>query len=100
MKSLKSFAFIFALFAITTVSCKKETISSQLEITGTIAKTGITTYQYGSHTITDDNSFYALRSTAVNLDDYVGQEVTIFGEIVDGYPVDGGPDFIEVTQVD
>jgi len=100
MKSLKSFAIIFALLATATFSCKKDNLNSTIEVTGTIAETGITTYQYGSHTISGDNVFYALRSTDINLDDYIGQVITVTGELIDGYPVDGGPDYLEVTQVD
>ncbi|WP_339341950.1 hypothetical protein [uncultured Polaribacter sp.] len=55
----------------------------------------MTTYQYGTHTA----SGYALRSSAVHLDDYVNQNITVFGYKIDGYPVDGGPDYIEVEEI-
>jgi len=79
------------------ISCKKEvTITpDKLELTGTIQKQGITTYQYGTHTI----SGYALRSSSVTLDDYINQNVTVVGHKIDGYPVDGGPDYIEVEEI-
>lgn len=41
---------------------------------------------------------YALRSDDVRLGDYVGRRVQVSGSLVDGYPVDGGPEFLEVTE--
>ncbi|HLL57614.1 MAG TPA: hypothetical protein VK359_06785, partial [Rubrobacteraceae bacterium] len=48
---------------------------------------GITTYQYGTHGVTDDASgaFYVLSSDVVDLDAYTGQRVTIYGTLVPGY---------------
>ena len=77
-------------------SCtNKENNNNLIETTDIIQKQGITTYQYGTHT----NSDYALRSSSVNLDDYVGQSVTVVGQKVEGYPVDGGPDLLEVEKI-
>lgn len=88
--------FLVATTCLFSTSCDNTEINSEkLEIKGTIQKQGITTYQYGTHT----SSGYALRSSAVNLDDYINQKVTVIGEKIDGYPVDGGPDFIEVEKV-
>lgn len=80
-----------------TVSCNKDNDdnSNAIEINGIIQKQGITTYQYGTHTI----SGYALRSSSVTLDNYVNQEITVVGYKIDGYPIDGGPDYIEVESV-
>ena len=90
------YIFISAISVLTTFSCGKDKDeSNNIEISGTIQKQGITTYQYGMHVIDG----YALRSSAVNLDDYLNQYVTVEGYKIDGYPVDGGPDFIEVLRV-
>lgn len=71
-----------------------------MEITGTIEEQGITSYQYGTHTITTANDeFYALKSNVVNLDEYLNQEVTIVAEKIDGYPLSGGPDYLLVLEV-
>lgn len=70
-----------------------------MELTGTIQQQGITSYQYGTHTLSNDNTFYALRSEAVNLDDYVDEEVTILAEKIEGYPVDGGPEYLLVLEI-
>lgn len=71
-----------------------------MEITGTIQEQGITSYQYGTHTITTgDDGFYALKSEAVDLDEYVGEEVTIIAEKIEGYPLSGGPEYLLVLEV-
>ena len=72
--------------------------------TGMLEKLGLTTYMYGTHAITDEASGtrFALKSTAdgcVDLDSYVGQRVAVSGWVVPGYPVDGGPPLLEVTEV-
>lgn len=70
-----------------------------MEIEGKIEQQGITSYQYGTHTITASDDFYALRSEKVNLDEYVGEEITIYAKKVEGYPVDNGPVYLEVEKV-
>ena len=95
MKLLKSL-FIGLIICLTAVSCNKDGLNPNcVEITGTIQEQGITTYQYGTHTI----SGYALRSNSVTLDDYINQYVTVVGHKINGYPVDGGPDYIEVEEI-
>ena len=78
------------------LSCEKNiTTSIPVEITGIIQKQGITSYMYGTHVILG----YALRSNTILLDNYINYNVTIVGYKIDGYPVDGGPDYIEVTDI-
>jgi len=97
IQNLKAFKFLLLgiLVCISTLSCSKNKKDS-VKITGTIQKQGITTYQYGTHTI----SGYALRSSVVELDDYVNLQTTAIGHKIDGYPVDSGPDYIEVESVE
>jgi len=78
-------------------SCNKDDlqINESIEISGTLEKQGVTTYMYGTHTL----SGYALRSSSLDLDDYLNQDITVVGHKVDGYPVDGGPEYIEVEKV-
>lgn len=96
MKLFKSLV-LGMLICLLTISCSKEENITQntFEVTGTIQKLEATAFQYGTHTI----SGFALRSSSVNLDDYINQSVTIVGYKIDGYPVDGGPDYIEVEQL-
>jgi len=95
MKLLKSL-FAGIIICLTVLSCDKENGNpDNIEITGTIQKQGITSYQYGTHTI----SGYALRSNSVDLDNYINQNITVVGYKIDGYPIDGGPDYIEVEEI-
>ena len=88
--------FIGAIICLAVISCNNApNNSNNVEITGTIQKQGITIYQYGTHTI----SGYALRSSSITLDDYVNQMVTIVGQKIEGYPVDGGPEYIDVKNI-
>ncbi|PKD21486.1 hypothetical protein APR41_00425 [Salegentibacter salinarum] len=80
-------------------NCDRQNSEEQMQITGTIESQGITSYQYGTHTLNTEDEFYALKSEKVSLDEYVGKEVTISGSKIEGYPVDGGPDYILVTEV-
>lgn len=110
MKTILSF-FFGSLFLLLTATCgtvsqeedrsASATINEKsMEITGTIQQQGITSYQYGTHTITTENdTFYALKSEKVNLDDYIDEEVTIIAEKIEGYPLSGGPDYLLVHEV-
>ena len=76
-----------------------------VEATGMIEKPEVTSYQYGSHAITDEASseYYALKSSIVDLDAYVDQKVTLYGSLVTGYDngqIEGGPPLMEVYQVE
>ncbi len=77
---------------------------SEPRLTGVIEKPEVTTYMYGTHAITDElGNFYALESDIVDLDDYVGQRVTVSGAFVAGYEdgqVEGGPPLFSVTHVE
>jgi ecotin len=66
-----------------------------LKVTDVLKKTGMTTYQYGTHTI----GKFALKSSKVDLKKYEGKKVTIIGKKVPGYPLDGGPELIEVSKI-
>ena len=99
MKALK-FLMIAALLSLSSFSCEKQDVSPDpeagtVEINGKLLEQGMTTYQYGTHIL----SGYALRSSTINLDNYVNQDVTVFGYEISGYPVDGGPIYIEVEQI-
>ncbi len=67
----------------------------KIEANGAILQQGMTTYQYGTHVIAG----YALRSSAIDLDKYIGQTLTVVGHLINGYPVDGGPDYLEVEEI-
>ncbi len=87
-------AFALLFFADTCSNREK-----LVEVTGTIQEQGITSYQYGSHTISSGETTFALRSEKIDLNNYIDKKVTVFGKKVAGYPVDGGPEFLEVQKV-
>ncbi|MBN2727614.1 MAG: hypothetical protein JXR53_00150 [Bacteroidales bacterium] len=92
MKAFRIILFVLVLSSLLQ-SCSKE--GARIEVSGVLQQQGITTYQYGTHIC----GGYALRSNTIDLDVYVGQYVTVKGEKVPGYPVDGGPDYLEVEEV-
>ena len=80
-------------------NCDRQNSEEQMQLTGTIESQGITSYQYGTHTFNTEDEFYALKSDNFELDEFIGKEVTISGSKIEGYPVDGGPLYILVTDV-
>lgn len=76
------------------------TASYPFQFKGLIKKPEVTSYMYGTHTITGSDKTYALQSTTINLDQYINKNVTVKGTRIEGYPVDGGPEFIDVKAVD
>src|SRR3989339_920665 len=58
-------------------------------------------WQYGTHTLLDEDVdiLYALSSDAVTLDDYNRKKVEVQGSLKEGYPVDGGPPYMEVDAI-
>lgn len=89
---------LIVLLILAANSCGKT--DSSIHFSGKLEKQGFTTYQYGTHTITDGKKTYALRSAAVNLDKYASQEVTITATKIEGSPIEGGPEFLEVQSVE
>jgi hypothetical protein len=69
---------------------------------GIIKKAGTTSYMYGTHILinADGKTLYALKSDNLKLDDFVGKKVTVKGELVQGYPVDFGPNFLNVMRIE
>lgn len=99
----KNFLWIFFGMGIclTFFSCNNTIPPNQMKITGVIQEQGITSYQYGTHTIvTENGEFYALTSEMVDLDDFIGKEVNLTAEKIEGYPVDGGPVYLKVLTVE
>lgn len=99
MKLFKTL-IIGSLILFGTQACQsKKLASNQVEISGVIQKQGMTTYQYGTHTISSGDKIYALKSSTIDLNKYLKQNVTIIGEKISGYPIEGGPDYIEVVKI-
>jgi hypothetical protein len=71
--------------------------------TGVIEKPDATSYMYGTHAMTDEASgtLYALTSDRVNLDDYTGERVTVYGTVaLEEGELEGGPALISVDRVE
>lgn len=99
MKLFKTL-IIGSLILFGTQACQSKKIASnQIEISGVIQKQGMTTYQYGTHIIISNDKQYALKSSTVDLNKYLKQNVTIIGEKIAGYPIENGPEYLEVVKV-
>ena len=98
---MKTFTLIsISLFLMACSSQKNNNEKTNMsEYTGLIQKQGITSYQYGTHTLTTKDSFYALKSETVDLDKFLGETITVTAESIDGYPVDNGPVYLNVSGV-
>lgn len=98
MKKILVLSIFIAIFSGCT-SFKDSNTAYRATATGTIQKIGMTTFQYGTHLLTTENKTYALKSGSINLDQYMNKKVTVKGKKVKGYPIDGGPEFLDVTLI-
>lgn len=97
---MKKLIILLALgFSFAGCGSMKSKDTSAVTLSGKIEKIGMTTYQYGTHTIESDHKTYALKSSSVDLDAFDDKEVQLTGTKVPGYPVENGPDLIEVTSI-
>lgn len=95
---MKNFLILFTIATATLLtSCQssKETFT----FTGKLQKIEMSTFQYGTHTIENGTSYYALKSEILDLDAFKDKDVTVVGKKVEGYPLEGGPELIEVAKV-
>ena len=95
---------IFVLFTLIILSyaCDSSVSPNNSENSyGTIHKINVTTWMYGTHTINDNNGnlLYALTSTTVDLNTFENKQVKIYGNLIEGYPVDGGPEYLNVISI-
>jgi hypothetical protein len=73
--------------------------TNAVTLTGQVTELGMTTFQYGTHLIKTKNKTYALKSSKLNLDKFLDKSVTLTGQKVAGYPLEGGPELIEVSEI-
>ena len=67
---------------------------------GTLAPLEMSVWQYGTHILTtEEGGFYAVKSESVDLNKYNNMLVEVEGSLMEGYPVDSGPEFLNVTAV-
>lgn len=96
MKIFLMSLFTTLLFLISTCESGSE---DMVKINGVIEKQEITSYQYGTHVLKGERDLFALRSSQIELDDYLGKTVRITAKRIKGYPVEGGPIFLEVKEI-
>ena len=92
---------ILSIFLAVLSSCtsmKDSNTTTRLTATGTVEKRGMTTYQYGTHILKTNDKTFALKA-GFDLDPYINKKVSIKGKKVKGYPLEGGPELVEVTLV-
>lgn len=98
MKIIFSIAAFFLLFVSATCNTGRSN-GSTMKFTGEIEAIGMSSWQYGTHTLTNENTFYALKSEKIDLSKYEGKTVTVSAVKIEGYPLEGGPEFLNVVQV-
>ncbi len=103
---MKTLFVLFTLFmSVSLPGCTKENTAEiketyPFQFKGLVKKPEVTTYMYGTHTISNEGKTYALKSSTINLDSYINKTVTVKGTKINGYPVDGGPEYIDVKEVE
>lgn len=96
-------AFFLIFLTALLFACSSLLQSNELmKHTGIIERIEISTWQYGTHTLNDENGkiLFALRSSDIDLNKYQNKKVIIWGNKISGYPVDGGPIYIDVKKVE
>jgi hypothetical protein len=72
-----------------------------VQATGTMEKLEVSYFMYGTHVLRSQGGdiLYALKSGSQDLAAFENRKVTITGTRIEGYPVSGGPEYLEVIQV-
>lgn len=104
-----SIVFSAALCACFIVSCaggpeeKKDGEGEyDVSVRGKVERLEMTVWMYGTHGLVDPVTgeiLYALTSDSVVLECYEESVITVKGNLVEGYPVDTGPPYLEVFEV-
>ncbi|UUV16879.1 hypothetical protein NRK67_02950 [Fusobacteria bacterium ZRK30] len=69
---------------------------------GVLTAVQMSTWMYGTHVLSDDTGkpLTALSGQKIDLDEYEGEKVEVRGILKDGYPVDSGPEYLEVQSIE
>lgn len=79
---------------------------------GIIQKSNATMYENATHILVghllNGDAYYnigkqsiiALKSNNINLNNFISEKVIIIGAKIDSFPIENGPDFIEVTSIE
>lgn len=93
------FLLIFASVIISCKTVKPAGDKNAVTLDGKIEKIEMSTFQYGTHLLKKDGRSYALRTSTVKLDDFTNKDVIVKGVKVEGYPVENGPELIDVKEI-
>ena len=90
------------LFSLAFISCEK---NKYVSFEGIIQELEMTYWMYGTHIIYGteangtENVRYALRSDNFDLSEFMLEPVLVEVYLIKGYPVDGGPEYINVDAI-
>jgi len=80
----------------------KESADNTVSRSGVISEIGMSTWMYGSYVLSDESgkAMTALDGDdSLDLGSYQGESVEVTGTLKEGYPVDGGPEYLEVKTI-
>jgi len=82
-------------------SCTEKDEPTLESAAGILKEMEASTFIYGTHVLESDSGTinYALKSTTINLDLYINEKVKVKGNLVDGYPMGGGPKYMDVKYI-
>jgi len=95
---------LMGLFLIVLASCSSSTVENNNLITknGILTKIEMSTWMYGSYILSDENGkpIVALKENEnIEFEKYNGEKVEVKGELIEGYPLDGGPEYLSVKSI-
>jgi hypothetical protein len=80
----------------------KKSDDNTVSRSGIITEIGMSTWMYGSYVLSDESGkpMTALDGDeALDLGSYQGENVEVTGTLKEGYPIDGGPEYLEVKTI-
>ncbi len=92
-------SLLFSVIIIFAASCGSANQNKEEIYSGTVHAAGITSYQYGTHTLETENESFALKSDSIDLTRYEQKKVKIIANKIEGYPVDNGPVYLNVISI-
>lgn len=100
-KSMKT-KLMMLMVGLAFASCSTRNVSDNqnlIKLSGKIEKLEVSGFGYGSHLINSGGKMFALTSKSIDLNKFAGKAVVAKGKKIDGYPLEGGPDYIEILEV-
>jgi hypothetical protein len=98
---MKHFLLLLIIAVFSLSACHKSSGTGNIiTASGILQKQGNTTYQYGTHILTDSqgNTTRVLKSKTINLDNYVGKQVIVTAQDVGPTP-ENGPKLYNVIGI-